>query len=73
MLDLIIQKAKKVCFKTKRVCVRKNECRKRNDSKKRCKEKFFQKKGGVITRKILYNTAVFANFIENWSTIDNEF
>ena len=34
MLDLKKQKAKKVCSKTKRVCVRKNECRKRNDSKK---------------------------------------
>jgi hypothetical protein len=33
----------------------------------------FSEKGGVITRKILYNTAIFANFIENWSTIDSEF
>ena len=73
MHDLKKQKAKKVCFKTKRVCVRKNECRKRNDSKNDAKRSFFRKREGVITRKILYNTAVFASFIENWSTIDNEF
>jgi hypothetical protein len=40
----------------------------KNDAKRS-----FFRKGGVITRKTLYNTAVFANFIENWSTIDNEF
>ena len=34
MLDLKKQKAKKVCIKTRRVCVRKNEWRKRNDSEK---------------------------------------
>ena len=34
MSDLKNSESKKVCFKTKRVCVRKNECRKRNDPKK---------------------------------------
>jgi hypothetical protein len=34
MSDLKNSESKKLCFKTKRVCVRKNEWRKRNESLK---------------------------------------
>jgi len=46
MLDLKKQKAKKVCFKTKRVCVRKNECHCKMTLKMMQREVFSEKRGG---------------------------
>ena len=40
----------------------------KNDSKR---SNFKEK--GVTMQKILYNAVVFAIFIENWSTVDDEF
>ena len=73
MLDLKKQKAKKCVFKPSVFVYAKMNAAREMTLKNDAKRSFFRKRGGVITRKILYNTAVFANFIENWSTIDNEF
>ena len=72
MLDLKQQKAKKCVLKPSVFVYAKMNAAREMTLKKDAKRSFFRK-GGVITRKILYNTAIFANFIENWSTIDNEF
>ena len=51
MLDLKKQKEKKCVLKPS-VRVRKNECRKRNDSKNDAKRSFFRKKGGNHAKNI---------------------
>ena len=72
MLDLKKQKAKKCVLKPSVFVYAKMNAAREMTLKNDAKRSFFRK-GVVITRKILYNTAIFANFIENWSTIDNEF
>jgi len=72
MFDLKKQKTKKCVFKPSMFVYAKMNAA-REMTLKMMQREVFSKKGGVITRKILYNTAAFANFIENWSTIDNEF